>query len=438
MRNLLDKALNKCESAELFKKEEYEISLGIVQRKVQGVRGKNTTEIALRLIKDNNMGSAVSTSTNDESIIDRALISNKYQKCEAIEFAKQKPEKISCFDPRVKNLTSEEMIYEGQKVINTFAKISPDIIPDIHITKNIKNTQITNSNGFDYSYDSTNYSFEIITRTSKGFTEVHKYIEAANFNSFSEDEIAKIIHEHKISQNRVHIETKKMPVIFSGKAMGSLMLRFLSGVKGENIVKKISPLHDKLNQQIFAEGVIIRDNGRMEMGLRSCPFDDEGNPTNDTTLIENGVLKTYLVGYSDGKKLGLKPTGNSFKRTLFSQDIEDAPSIDSTNMIISGLNIPDDELIKGIDRGIYVDSVMGAHTGNMVAGEYSLNISCGYLIEKGRFTGKVMDAMVAGNIYDTFKNITAMGTKLEPMNAIFYSIGYSPAVLFKEISVVGK
>nr|WP_278244902.1 metallopeptidase TldD-related protein [Fervidicella metallireducens] len=112
--------------------------------------------------------------------------------------------------------------------------------------------------------------------------------------------------------------------------------------------------------------------------------------------------------------------------------------MDSTNMLISGLNVPDDDLIKGIERGIYVDSVMGAHTGNMVAGECSLNISCGYLIENGRFTGKVMDAMVAGNIYETFKNISAMGTRLEPMDAIFYSIGYSPAVLFKEISVVGK
>ncbi|EYE87838.1 hypothetical protein Q428_11025 [Fervidicella metallireducens AeB] len=317
MRNLLDKALKKCDAAELFKKEEYQLSLGLIQGKVQGVTGKNTTEIALRLIKDNNMGSAVSTSTNDESIIDRALISNRYQKCEAIEFASKKPEKISCFDPRVKNLTTEEMIYEGQKIINVFAKLSQDIIPDIHIVKNVKNTQITNSNGFDYSYDSTNYALSISTRTSKGFTEVHKYIEAADFRSFSEAEIENIIHEHKISQNRIHIKTDKIPVIFSGKAMGSLMLRLLSGVKGENIVKKISPLHDKLNHQIFADGVTIKDNGRLEMGLRSCPFDDEGYSTNDTTLVENGVLKNYLVGYSDGKKLGLKLLETVLKERFF-------------------------------------------------------------------------------------------------------------------------
>jgi PmbA protein len=220
--------------------------------------------------------------------------------------------------------------------------------------------------------------------------------------------------------------------------MGSLMTRLLAGVNGGNIIKGVSPLEGKIGQKILPDNITIRDNGRMDYGKGSCPFDDEGCPTNNTVLVENGVLKNYLVGVSEGEKLNMKSTGNSFKRTMYSKDIEDAPSIDSTNFLIEGNNISDEELISGIEKGIYIDFVMGTHTGNIVAGEYSLNIGIGYLIENGKITGKVMDAMVAGNIYEDLMKIQAIGTRTEAMSVVFYTMGYSPAVLIKDLSVVGS
>jgi len=81
---------------------------------------------------------------------------------------------------------------------------------------------------------------------------------------------------------------------------------------------------------------------------------------------------------------------------------------------------------------------MGAHTGNVNRGDFSLNISSGYLIENGELQGQVKGAMIAGNIYDLFKNVEAIGTHYEVMRSIFYHMGYSPMVLFKEASIVGK
>ena len=438
MENLFDKVIKCSDGGDLFKKEEQTSSVAMLQGKVQKIQGKKTVDMALRIVKDNNMGSAVSTSVEDSTIIERALISCKYQKQEPVQFADNIPSSVQCFDRRVAEMSVEELAAEGQRVLDIFKKQDPNITPDIHIDNAIRNIHIINSKGFDHSYDKTEYSISLSTKTAKGFTEIHDMLEASNYQQFSEADITRIIAMHKISQNRLGVETGKMQVVFGGKAMGSLMMRFLAGVKASSVFKGISPLEGKLSEEVFSKEITIRDNGILSFGIGSSPFDDEGVATANTLLVEKGVLKGYLAGISDAVKLQVKPTGNSFKRTLFTQDIEDAPALDSTNLLIEGNNQSDEELIKGIQYGIYVDSVMGAHTGNIIAGEYSLNIGCGYLIENGQFTGKVMNAMIAGNIYDDFRKITALGTRLEVMRNIFYSMGYSPMVMFKDLSIVGK
>jgi PmbA protein len=438
MKDLFNKALQSVEGGDIFKKEEQSTYVSLLQGEVHKINGKKTVDIALRIIKDNNMGSAVATSVEDESIIERALISCSYQKQEPTKFTNNIPSKVQCYDEKVAGLTVDELTAEGKRILDMFKQIDPTIVPDVNIHTAVKNIHVINSAGFDSSYSKTNYAVGLATKTAKGFMEVHDNIEGSDFRQFSEVDASRIIEKHRISQNRVGIETGKIPVIFGGKAMGSLMMRFLAGIKASSVLKGISPLEGKLLEQVFSKELTIRDNGLLDWGLGSSPFDDEGVATNNTLLIENGVLQRYLAGIADAEKLNTTPSGNSFKRTLFTQDIEDSPALDSTNLLIEGNNIPDEELIRSIKKGIYVDSVMGAHTGNIIAGEYSLNIGCGYLIENGQFTGKVMDAMVAGNIYNDFKKISAIGTRQETMRNIFYSMGYSPMVLFSELSIVGK
>lgn len=438
MKELLDQALLKSDACELYKKEEETLDMMMVQGEVCKINGKRTGEIALRLIKDNKMGSAVSTDAKDKTIIERALISCQHQKDNSITFSAGQPSFVKCYDKKVAQMSHKDMATEGERILEIFRKYKFKVIPDIYIAKNVKNVHIINSNGFDHQYDKTEYSVAVAIKTEKGFIEVMDKLASADIRQLEESDIRNLIEKYHASQNRVNVKTGKMPVIFSGKAMGALMMRFLAGVKGSNILKHISPLEGKLGQKIFADGITVRDDGTMDWGAGSCAFDDEGVAASNTILVERGVLKNYLAGISEAEKLSIKPTGNSFKRTAFSQDIEDAPETDSSNMLLEGCNIPDEELIGSVPHGIYVDTVMGAHTGNIIAGQYSFNISCGYLIEDGKLAGKLMNTMVAGNIYEDFQKIRAMGMKQETMQAMFYPMGYSPAVLFHELSIVGQ
>lgn len=425
------------EGGEIYKRGIEKTSISMNSGKVQQVDGKKTEEIALRIIKDNSMGTAVSTSIEDESIIERALISSRYQKSEPITFSSSSPSKVQCFDDRVERLSSEELVSEAKRINDIIYRIDPSIMTKIEAEKRVENIHIMNTAGFDHSYRKTNYSVGFYTKTQKGFVEVDCGLESAAFKDISEEQIMKVIKKHHVSQNRVSVKTGRMPIIFSGQAFGALMMRLLSGVNGSNIVKGISPLQGRIGEKIMADGITVRDNGILEYGFGTCPFDDEGVPTSNTVIVEDGVLKNYLIDTSDGKKLGIKSTGNSFRGTMFSKDIEDSPAIGSTNLVIEGKGIPDYELINSVDKGIYIDSVMGQHSGNIPAGEYSLNVGCGFLIENGKFTGKVMNAMVAGNIYEDLNKIMALGTEKENMAAIFYNIGYSPAVLFSDLNVIG-
>jgi len=217
-----------------------------------------------------------------------------------------------------------------------------------------------------------------------------------------------------------------------------MMLRVLGGVNGGNVIKHISPVENKLGEKVFSENITIRDDATYAYGVNTMAFDDEGTTAQNTVIYEKGILKNYLMSQSHAKKLNGKPTGNAIKRALFSKEIEDAPTVFETNLIVEGNRIPDEALLKGIKRGLLITGVMGAHTGNIIQGEFSLNVSSGFLIEEGKLVGKVKGAMIAGNIYDMFKDIEAIGTALEPMRGIFYHMGYSPMVKFGGVNIVGK
>ena len=436
MGKVFELAANSFDKVELYTKSESKLSVRISDGKPKGGDGSSITEYALRAISGDKMGTAVTTSDSDTSLVERAKISLENQNTNAMEFSSAAPNTVEAFDPKVNEMTSEILMEEGLRISKIFSELAPEVKADVSISTVKKNIAIKNSLGFDHSFDKTEYNVGISTKSPKGFGETFKVKNGSTYQPMTQEDIEKLIEMHRISQNKVKGIKGKLPVIFSGNAMGALMLRVLAGVNSDIVLKGISPVKDKMGELVFADHVTIRDDGTLKGGLGTCAFDDEGTPSSNTILYENGRLNSFLADINSAKKLNMAPTGNSFKRTMFSEDIEDQPSIDASNLLIEGNTMSDEDLIKQVKQGIYVSSVMGAHTGNINAGDYSLNVSSGYLIEDGKIVGKVENTMVSGNVYQDFKNIVALGTELKPMLAIFFSLGYSPDVLFKDISVV--
>ncbi|MCD4713180.1 MAG: TldD/PmbA family protein [Clostridiales bacterium] len=438
MKTLLEKILKVCDHAEVYSRIMFSTSVSVQAGEMQGIESEKKTEVAIRIVKGDKMGAAVATNLDDESIIERALISLENQKSEAVEFPNESVENVICSSDQVKNMNTQELVRLTFDVSDRLKTFAPEITSGVEFVKTVKNVKMINSSGFEGEYDYTNIAAQIYTLNEQGFYSTIKEYSGSDLPEIKDDHLLNMIELHKLGNHMVTLENEKMPVVFSGNVMGSLMLRVLGGVNGGNVSKSISPVGDKLGQKLFSEKITIRDDATMSMGCNSYAFDDEGTPAQNTVIYENGVLKNFLVSSGQSKKLGRKPTGNAQKRTLFSKEIEDSPSVFDTNIIIEGHSIPDQEIIGGIKRGLFITGVMGAHTGNINQGDFSMNISSGFLIENGKMIGKVKGAMIAGNIYDLFKNVEAIGTEKEVMRSIFYTMGYSPMVLFSEANIVGR
>lgn len=438
MRALLEKALAVCDHAEVYVRDVYSTTVAVRLGKMQGVNANKKQEVALRMVKEGNMGFAVGSSLEDETVIERALISLKHQKSEAVPFSNAPIAEVVCASEAVQKLTTEDLVHMAFDLSDRLKRIAPDVSTGVTIQRELKEVSLANSSGFDGKYAYSNLSIALTTFTPQGFYGENKSYSGSDMPNITDADLEALIAFHRLGESPLSLENEKMPVIFSGSVMGALMLRVLGGVHGGNVLKEVSPLKDKIGTQIFSDKLTIRDDGTLAQGCNTVAFDDEGTPTQNTVLVEKGVLKSYLLGNAHAEKLGMSPTGNAFKRTLFSKEIEDVPAIFDTNLILEGDTIPDEDIIRSIKRGLFINGVMGAHTGNINQGEFSLNISSGFLIEDGVLKGKVKGAMIAGNIYELFKNVEAIGRKQEVMHSIFYEMGYSPMVLFSEANIVGK
>ncbi len=438
MKELFNYICDKVDDAELYKKEEKVVSIKLNPGKVKSIEGKNLIGLSLRMNKDKRSGTAVSTSLNDFSIVDRAIISSEYKKEKVLKLKNIKANKVKCYNQKLAVMTVDDLVQEGLRLSDKIKALDGSINFNINIDKTISDIHIMNTEGFDDSYKKTSYSINISTTSEVGFNQVSLSNSKTNFFKISDEEIEELVRKHQISNKQLEIETSRMTVVFSGKTMGALMVRLLAGINSELVEKGVSPLKNKLGEKISSELLTVYDDATLEGGFASYKFDDEGVNAQKTCIIKNGKFENFLVSVETEEKMNSNSTGNAIKKTMFSKNIEDQPAIDSSNFLVEGKATFDDDIIKSIKRGIYVDSVMGTHTGNINAGEYSLNVGSGYLIENGELKGKIVDTMVSGNIYEDLFKIEAIGTKKELMQVVFYPMGYSPMVKFRDIMVIGS
>ena len=122
------------------------------------------------------------------------------------------------------------------------------------------------------------------------------------------------------------VATGKVPVVFDPRISGSLVGHLASAANGASIARKTSFLREKLGEAILAPGIDIIDDPLRRRGLRSHAFDAEGVVTSKLHLVEDGVLKTWLLDCATARELGLKTTGHA------QRGVSSAPSPGPSNL----------------------------------------------------------------------------------------------------------
>jgi PmbA protein len=223
------------------------------------------------------------------------------------------------------------------------------------------------------------------------------------------------------------VKSQKVPVVVDPYVSRLLVSLVFGAASGGSIYRKSSFLIDKVGQEIASPLVTIVDDATKWDGPSSRPFDAEGVKSQPVTLVEKGVLKTYVCDSYSARRLKLKPTGST------SRSYQGMPSVNSTNNYIqAGTSSPQD-ILKSVKSGLYLTGLLGFGQGNNnVTGDFSLG-AIGFWIENGELTYPVQEITLAGNMLSVLKNISMVGNDLD------FKFGglAAPTLLVSEMTIGG-
>jgi len=225
------------------------------------------------------------------------------------------------------------------------------------------------------------------------------------------------------------VPTQHVPIVFAPETARSLIGSVFEAASGDSIWRSASFLAGKLGESIAASSLTIIDDNAMLLpngvgGYGSSPFDGEGLPSLRTVVVENGVLRNYLLNTYTARKLGMKSTHNA------ARGLAGAPGIGGGNLYLEPGTLTPEQIVGDISAGLYVTGLMGFGT-NLVTGDYSRGAT-GLWIENGQLTHAVEEVTIAGNLADMLRNVTAIGNDL-----VFRGSVASPTLRIDGMTIAG-
>jgi len=429
MENLLKIAAAQADQAEVYTTSYSNDGLSFVDGNLKDADSSLSSGIALRVIKNGRIGLAHTRNLLDpEKLLQQALFSAANGQEVGFSFPKTASvASLKTYDPEIEKTDKQKIVTELKQIVD-YVKKQSDLQLDLGAGYYNGERRIINSAGTDLSEKSSEYySYASITFPGSASSIFH-ITKAKKYQPLDMAEIDKLIELYRLGQNEVIPPTAKMSVIFTPRMMYALLTRFYAAIAPVNFYNKISPLLGKFDQQVFSPKLTISQNPFNDTNPGAAGFDDEGTPTQKAVFVQNGVFKSIYTDLNYASKLNLPLTGNGWR------DSEASPvGVGSNHLHIQTGDQSIEQMIAGIERGIIVYDLLGAHSGNVLNGDFSVGVSTGFYVENGKITGRVKDCMLSGNIYETFNNILAIENKAECSGR-----SSIPSILFGNVSVAGK
>lgn len=236
------------------------------------------------------------------------------------------------------------------------------------------------------------------------------------YNTFIEEEFWKHASREALRQailncDAIAAPAGEMPVVLGPGWPGVLLHEAVGhGLEGDFNRKKTSAFSDLIGSRVASPGVTVIDDGTIPDRRGSLTIDDEGTPTEHTTLIEDGILVGYIQDRMNARLMGMKPTGNGRRESYASPPL---PRMTNTYMLAG--NHTQEEMIRSVNRGIYAVNFGGGQV-DITSGNFVFSTSEAYLIENGKITTPVKGATLIGSGSNVMQSISMIGNdfKFDP------------------------
>lgn len=424
-KNLTEKLLGKClkygaDEAEVYLQSTRNLSIQVLNGEIETVEEASSHGVGFRVFVDNKMGFS---HCNDFS---NKAVENTIKR--AIAFAKLTSPDENNILPDNKGMSAVEGLYDPsiagvpmEEKIDMALRLEKMAMSDHRISKSSgsgfseSETEvfIANSHGLSKSYRSGGCSIGVSVVAEKGEQKNTggEYCSRRQFSDLKKPEelAAKAAKDAYEMLDPQMVRTQRAAVIVDPDVGRSILGGVIGALNGERVLQGASFLKDSMDEKIASELLSIIDDGTREKGLASAPFDGEGVPTIKNTLVENGILKSFIYNTSAAKRAGKESTGNAARRGFTS-----LPGIGTHNVYLLPGKHTRNEIIASTGRGLLLKGLTGYGI-NSVSGNFSGGAS-GFWVEDGKILYPVKGLTIAGQASEILNDIDMMGTDIDMMD----------------------
>ena len=311
---------------------------------------------------------------------------------------------------KIKYLSNlEDSASSSKKIVNT----------ESSFTEDKSNFILATSDGFCKGFKTSSFVASSVTvaKDDSSMERDYDYSLKCHLNDIkSPEELGKAAAQNTIKKlSPKKIGSEKITIIFDKRIAKGILGNFASAITSSAISRGTSFLKDQINQKIFSNSVSIFDKPDILKGLGSKSFDTEGVKTETLKLVDEGILKHYLIDTYSGKKLNLKSNGRCGG---------------TSNLYFENGTMSYKDLLNSNSKCLYITETIG-HGSNIITGDYSVGAT-GFFVQNGEFQYPINEITIAGNFKDMFQNIT-LANDLE----FEYSTN-SPTMMIEGMVVAGK
>jgi len=233
-----------------------------------------------------------------------------------------------------------------------------------------------------------------------------------NYVNFFNEKIWKEQTKNTLRQAVTNLKSRstpagKMPIVLGPGWPGIILHEAIGhGLEGDFNRKKISVFSNLLGKKIASKNVTVVDDGTINNRRGSITVDDEGTPSQCTTLIENGIMVGHMQDRLNARLMKTNSTGNGRRESY-----EYLPMPRMTNTYMLSGNVPQEDIFKSVKKGLYAVNFSGGSV-DITSGQFEFSASEAYMIENGKVTKPVKDATLIGKGEEVLKKISLVGNNM--------------------------
>ncbi|MDZ8183629.1 MAG: TldD/PmbA family protein [Nostoc sp. ChiSLP02] len=411
------------EAAEVYQSHSLSRPVFFEANRLKQLETSQSEGTALRLWRNGRPGLTVAYGSVPAPVmVEKALALSQLNQPELVELG-------SNFQPSYPDLGEsvpiEVLVDWGKEAIALIRDAYPDVVCNGDWECDVETTRLVNTKGLDCYYTDTTLSCYMSAEWVRGDDFLSVSDGQTQRGELQPDKLANQILQRLIwARENVSSPTGRVPVLFTAKAADMLWGTVQAALNGKRVLEAASPWAERLGNPVMASSLTLYQDP--EAGPYSCPFDDEGTPTQFLVFIQNGTLENFYGDRTTGRQLNTHTTGNGFRPSLGSY-----PTPGLFNFLIQPGSASLQELIEQMDDGLIVDQMLG--NGGSISGDFSINVDLGYRVQNGRVIGRVKDTMVAGNVYTALKQVVTLGN-----DADWNGSCYTPSLIVEGLSTTGR